>query len=393
MSEFDSASYPVPSTESSTSRSTLNNVSTGAQNAKNAVVDSATNAYNAAANHPMTQNVKNTVANGPVAENVKDQVVKTSNEFSNLANARQTPSTKAKTGQPLTQYHSLFSSLFSWENPRASAIAYAAVVLFIFGARYLDLLRYAFKMTWMVLGATVLAEIAGQTVFGAGFVSQVRPRKYYVLPKETLDSMTGDLDELINFFIIESQRLLFAENVFASAVAFISAFISYYLVKIVPFWGLSLIATSVLFLTPLIYKQNKEAIDAQIEHASRILNQQTNQVKQIATHHASAAAATTKQYVGDYSAKAQEMIGNRGRSVSPTLNKSPVSPTLDKEPLSHPTVGAAAIETEKPEGEYALKEADFPVAPKQDILGQGAQDVPTVGSSVNELREDGPLLG
>lgn len=160
---------------------------------------------------------------GPVAQNLTAEAQKTTHEFSNLVNARQRPNQRAATGQHLTHYHSFFSSLFSWENPRASAVAYVAVVMFIFGARYLDLLRYAFKITWMSLGLAAAAELAGQTLFNTGLVSQIRPRRYYTVPKETLDSMTGDLDELINFFVIESQRLLFAENVFATgAVSFTS---------------------------------------------------------------------------------------------------------------------------------------------------------------------------
>lgn len=156
-------------------------------------------------------------AAGPVAENVKDQTVKTQNELSNLAAARTTPATPAATGQQLTHYHSFFSSLLSWENPRASAIAYVAVVLFIFGTRYLNLLRYTFKLTWMTLGVTVLAEIVGKTILGQGLTSNMRPKKYYVLPRATLDAMIGDVHELVNFFVIESQRIIFAENVFASA--------------------------------------------------------------------------------------------------------------------------------------------------------------------------------
>jgi hypothetical protein len=75
----------------------------------------------------------------------------------------------------------------------------------------------------MTLGITVAAEIAGKALFSAGFTSQIRPRKYYVLPKETLDSMIGDVHELINFFVIESQRIVFAENVLAStAVSILS---------------------------------------------------------------------------------------------------------------------------------------------------------------------------
>lgn len=54
---------------------------------------------------------------GPAAQTAKDQAAKTSSEFSNLANARQTPAQPAATGQPLTHYHSFFFELLSWNNP------------------------------------------------------------------------------------------------------------------------------------------------------------------------------------------------------------------------------------------------------------------------------------
>jgi hypothetical protein len=41
----------------------------------------------------------------------------------------------------------------------------------------------------------------------------VRPRKYYRIPKETLESSLDDLENLINFFVIEAQRIIFAENI------------------------------------------------------------------------------------------------------------------------------------------------------------------------------------
>lgn len=153
---------------------------------------------------------------GPVADNVRDQHAKTQAEFSNLANSRQTPTTRAATGQQLTHYHSFFSSLLSWDNPRASGIAYVSIVAFIFAARYLDVLRYSFKLTYMTLFVTVLAESFGKLVFSHGLTSQFRPKKYYTLSKETLDNLLGDFHELINFFVIESQRILFAENVYIS---------------------------------------------------------------------------------------------------------------------------------------------------------------------------------
>lgn len=206
----------------------------------------------------------------------------------------------------------------------------------------------------MALGVTVAAEVVGRALFNAGFTSQIRPRKYYTLPKSTLDSMTGDLDELINFFVIESQRLLFAENVLASVAALFSAFISYHLVKIVPLWGLALIGTSVLFLGPLVYKTNKALIDGQIEQLSEIVNAQTTQVRQIASQHASNAAATTKMYVGDYSAKAQEIIG-RARSSSPADRK-----------VSNPAVTASVTSSKVPSTSSAASTTKAKVIPETE---------------------------
>jgi hypothetical protein len=146
--------------------------------------------------------------------------------LSNLSSSRTTPTTPAATGQQLTHYHSFFSSLLSWDNPRASAIAYLSVVSFIFAARYLDILRYAMKLTWVTLAITVAAEVTGKALFSTGFTSQIRPRKYYTVSKETLNSLSNDIHELINFFVIESQRIVFAENVFASAAVSCGSFLS-----------------------------------------------------------------------------------------------------------------------------------------------------------------------
>ncbi|GJC77993.1 cell lysis protein [Colletotrichum tofieldiae] len=284
----------------------------------------------------------------PVAQSVKDQSAKASNELGNLAAARRTPSTPAATGQPLTHYHSFFFELISWNNPRASAIAYSSIVTLIFAARYLDVLRYSLKLTWMVLGTTVLAELAGKLVLNNGLATQLRPRRYYVIPRETLDAAIGDVHELVNFFVIEAQRIVFAENVGASAAAFIGAFIAYYLVKIVPFWGLSLIATTALFMVPLLYTSNQELIDAQLNRAGEVINQQTSQFRTVASKHTAEATNITKQYVGDYTAKAQQLLGRR--SASPEASRSP-APQSQAPADVRPSV----------------EEQDFPAPPKADL--------------------------
>jgi hypothetical protein len=156
------------------------------------------------------------IANGPVADKARAEAATTKNEFSNLAASRQTPDSKTATGQNLTHYHSLFYSLLSWENPRATAISFATIVTGILLTRYVPIERYVLKAAFTVLGITAAAELAGQFIFGQGFATTMRPRKYYTIPRETLESFTGDVEELINFFVIEFQRILFAENVWAT---------------------------------------------------------------------------------------------------------------------------------------------------------------------------------
>lgn len=99
----------------------------------------------------------------------------------------------------------------------ASAIAYFSVVATIFAVRYLDTLRYGFKATWMALGVVIAAEVAGKLVMNTSIASQLRPRRYYTIPRDTFDAIFGDVHELANFLVIESQRILFAENIGASA--------------------------------------------------------------------------------------------------------------------------------------------------------------------------------
>lgn len=142
-----------------------------------------------------------------------------------------------------------------------------------------------------------------------GFASRMRPRKYYTIPRETLESSLDDVEQLINFFVIEFQRIMFGENVFVTVAAFFITFISYFLVKIMPTWGLALLFTTLIYTVPLIYINNREVIDAQIENASTIINEQTQQVRTIAVEQTQHATDIAKSTATDLSNRASELIG------------------------------------------------------------------------------------
>ena len=192
---------------------------------------------------------------------------------------------------------------------------------------------------------TAAAEVAGKLVLSRGLTSSFRPKKYYTIPRETLEACLEDVEQLINFFVIEFQRVLFAENVTHTIAAFAAAVLSYWLIKILPLWGLSLIAVSCTYLGPLIYMTNKELIDEHLNNASQVVNNQTSQLRDLAGHHTARASETVKAYAGDYTSKAQEYIGSaRGNT------KSMANAPTKSEPGSGPSYSAS----------------DFPHAPKQE---------------------------
>lgn len=114
-----------------------------------------------------------------------------------------------------------------------------------------------------------------------------------------------------------SVDLFFLNSVLISLLlqAFLSAFLSYYLIKIVPLWGLTLLSTCVIYLAPLIYIKNKDLIDGQVEHASEVISAQTNQIKEIAGERTSKGFESMKQYTGDYAAKAQDLMGSARQKI------------------------------------------------------------------------------
>ncbi|QIW97659.1 hypothetical protein AMS68_003177 [Peltaster fructicola] len=316
-----------------------------------------------------------TVANGPVAETASKELNATKSEFSNLAAARQTPSSKAATGQNLTHYHSMFYSLLSWENPRATAISYIVVATSIIVARYVPIDRYVLKALFTVLGITTAAELVGHVVLGEGFATKVRPRQYYTIPRETLESVLGDVEQLINFFVIEFQRILFAENVFATLTAFFAAVLSYFLVKVTPYWGLALIGVTAIYFLPLIYVSNKELIDTQLNNASSVISEQATQVRDLAAQQANQAYEATSSATSQYVNKAQEMMGSakktavdKGYVSKETANAAPGVPVEKVGNTSITTPSTTSTTAPSVPAADKINTASFPTAPKTEPI-------------------------
>ena len=159
---------------------------------------------------------------------------------------------------------------------------------------------------------------------------------------------------------------------------------------------MTLIGTSTVFLAPLIYKTNKELIDEQIHRAASLANQQAAQTKKIVSEQSARAIDSTKQVVGDYSTKAQELVGTataKVRSASPTTTKKENAQDV----LKHNTNPVTTKDTSS-----TPLNKDFPIAPRGEPLGAPTTSfpvapsnefgAPSVGQTAGSLRKDPAIL-
>jgi len=134
---------------------------------------------------------------------------------------------------------------------------------------------------------------------------------------------------------------------------------------------MSLLSTCVIFLGPLIYLENKEMIDAQLQNAGNVIGHQTSQIKDLTAQHTSKGLDTVKQYTGTATAKAQELVGSaRQRIPQPATNTTGTTGTTS----STSTTGTNGT------SKAPFPENDFPSAPKTDLPASSM-------TSVNEFNE------
>jgi hypothetical protein len=158
--------------------------------------------------------------------------------------------------------------------------------------------------------------------------------------------------------------------------AFAASLLGYLLIRIVPLWGLALIATSVVFLAPLLYISNREVIDSQVQYVTDMINKQTDQVKEIAGQHTARATETAKAYANDLSSKAQQYVGSaRGRPASPEAKRPPIIGTPASSASTTPSKPKTAVYSNTSPLAPVYTDADFPTAPKKDFTSSTATSV------------------
>ncbi|KAL7276535.1 hypothetical protein RUND412_000458 [Rhizina undulata] len=241
--------------------------------------------------------------------------------------------------QRLTHYHNFFCDLLTWKYPRATGFFFFSLVSLILAFHYVNVLRYVFKAAYILFASVTLLEVAAKPFGSKGVVSSMRPRRYYTIPRDSLERLFGELHDLLNFFVFEFQRVVFVENIYTTVSAFLVSFFGYFLIKYIPLWSLLLLTTISAFTAPLIYLQNKQFIDAQIHHASEFANEQLINGRHLTEKYAGDAIAVVRATAVEL---AQKVRGN-DFGTRPSSHEFPTAPTHEfptastQEPPTAPT--------------------------------------------------------
>lgn len=203
----------------------------------------------------------------------------------------------------VTHFHSFFYDTFTWKYPRTTGLLFASSLSFLLLGHYVNILRYAFKGAYIIFAATAAFEYLGRPTTGTGFMTQVRPQRYYTIPRENLEMVFAEIHEFLNFIVLEFQRVIFVENLTVTITSFVFSLIGYFLVKFMPIWSLMILADVLLFTTPLVYLQNQELIDHHIRRASAVATDQIQTARGLAEKHTADYSAKAKAYANDLTGK------------------------------------------------------------------------------------------
>jgi hypothetical protein len=146
----------------------------------------------------------------------------------------------------------------------------------------------------------------------------LKPRQYYQVNKNTFDVLFREIANVINFLVLEFQRLFFAEKTTHTAAAFVISFLAYKLVRYIPLWGLTLMGTIMAFTLPLLYLRNQQLIDRHI-----------SQAQNMAAERAAYARDMAGQQVGAVSERAKHVTSEWGKKAGVELPWSPTKTTTN----------------------------------------------------------------
>ncbi|KAK7429827.1 hypothetical protein QQZ08_003672 [Neonectria magnoliae] len=195
----------------------------------------------------------------------------------------------------------------SWEDPVRTLGSYVIALGILFGAHYVPLTRLALKAAATALGVISATEFASRLFGPNTFLARLRPEEYKRVPESTLNATLQDIHDFVQYAVVKVQRTIFAQELDKTFAAFIGFTSLYWLIKILPPFGLAVLGLTALYIAPLVTSPRGRQV-------ARDTTARAEELATTASEKGNALAQDGKAQASDMSSKAQQTgIGMKRR--------------------------------------------------------------------------------
>ncbi|KAG4262868.1 hypothetical protein FPRO03_10231 [Fusarium proliferatum] len=209
----------------------------------------------------------------------------------------------------IAQQDSLYKYI-SWEDPARTIGSYFAALGFMLAVHNMHLTQLVLKTMAIGLGVMSMAEFAGRSFGPNNFVSRMRPRQYKTVPESTLNATLNDIHDLIQYSVVQAQKVIFAEDLEKTFGAFVATGSLYFLIQFMTPFGIAILGLTTIYIIPLVTSPRGRGIARDgMARAQEISNAAVDQANSI--------AQDPKGTMANISSMAQDTAGNlRQRAVN-----------------------------------------------------------------------------
>jgi hypothetical protein len=215
----------------------------------------------------------------------------------------------------------------NWEDPIRTLALYLGATSILFGAHYLPLTQMALKAGVTTLGVVSVTEFASRLFSGNSLSTRLRPKEYRKIPEPTLNATLKDIHDIIQYAVVQAQRIVFGQDLDKTFAAFLGFFVLFWLTKMVSSFWFTVMGLTSIFVAPLVSsEQGRRAAHDTSVRAQELANVAVEKGRELG-HDGKVKAAELsskgKQTISNLSAQAGDTASDMSGIVTENINKLP----------------------------------------------------------------------
>ncbi|CAN9170507.1 unnamed protein product [Alternaria alternata] len=286
-----------------------------------------------------------------------------------------------------------FYKYVNWEDPIRNLALYLGATSILFGAHYLPLTQIALKAGVTTLGVVSVTEFASRSFSGNSLSTRLRPKEYKTIPESTLNATLKDMHDLIQYAVVQAQRIVFGQDLDKTFATFLGFFVLFWLTKMLSSFWFAVMALTSIFVAPLISSEQgrRAAHDASVraQELANVTAEKGRELGQDGKVKAAELSSKGKQTAADLSAQTRDttsdMFGTATENIKRLLQvgKNTVNETEGIASSTHGNAKGYISDPPAPPSNHTNGHSDG----NRSVTNGASNEVPHVLNGASEITE------